>query len=64
MVLIIFYPTQPKGRKKFIDKKNAVTFHLVHRSQHDPLTADEKAPQHVLVAQASTKKKVHSLLIA
>lgn len=35
--------------KKFIDKKNAVTFHLVHRSQQDPLITDETAPQHVLV---------------
>lgn len=40
---------QPKGKKKFIDKKTAVTFHLVHRSQHDPLVTDETAPQHVLV---------------
>lgn len=41
---------QPKGKtKKFIDKKNSVTFHLVHRSQKDPLAADETAPQHVLV---------------
>ncbi|XP_066593946.1 protein LTV1 homolog [Prorops nasuta] len=40
----------PKGKsKKFIDKKNSVTFHLVHRSQKDPLIADEKAPQRVLV---------------
>lgn len=40
----------PKGKtKKFIDKKNSVTFHLVHRSQKDPLIADETAPQRVLV---------------
>ncbi|XP_063989879.1 protein LTV1 homolog [Diachasmimorpha longicaudata] len=40
----------PKGKaKKFIDKKNSVTFHLVHRSQQDPLAADETAPQRVLV---------------
>lgn len=38
-----------KGKKAFIDKKNAVTFHLVHRSQHDPLVADETAPQRVLL---------------
>nr|CAG4634884.1 EOG090X08PQ [Alona affinis] len=38
----------PKS-KKFIDKKNAVTFNLVHRSQKDPLAADETAPQRVLV---------------
>ncbi|XP_046386670.1 protein LTV1 homolog [Ischnura elegans] len=36
-------------KKKFIDKKNAITFHLVHRSQKDPLTADERAPKRVLV---------------
>ncbi|CAD7088232.1 unnamed protein product [Hermetia illucens] len=41
-----------KSKKKFIDKKNAVTFHLVHRSQHDPLITDENAPQHVLVEAA------------
>ncbi|CAO1439608.1 unnamed protein product [Diamesa serratosioi] len=34
---------------KFIDKKKAVTFRLVNRSQHDPLIVDENAPQHVLV---------------
>ncbi|KAK4884856.1 hypothetical protein RN001_001127 [Aquatica leii] len=39
----------PKNKRKFIDRKNAVTFHLVHRSQQDPLVADESAPQHVLV---------------
>uniref|UniRef100_A0A182VTB9 Protein LTV1 homolog n=1 Tax=Anopheles minimus TaxID=112268 RepID=A0A182VTB9_9DIPT len=37
------------GKKKFIDKKTAVTFRLVNRSQHDPLYVDETAPQHVLV---------------
>ncbi|XP_043525037.1 protein LTV1 homolog isoform X2 [Frieseomelitta varia] len=46
--------------KKFIDRKNSVTFHLVHRSQKDPLIADERAPERVLVpvehAQASKKK--------
>lgn len=39
---------QPKA-KKFIDRKKAVTFNLVHRSQKDPLAADETAPQRVLV---------------
>uniref|UniRef100_A0A3Q0S6R6 Protein LTV1 homolog n=1 Tax=Amphilophus citrinellus TaxID=61819 RepID=A0A3Q0S6R6_AMPCI len=38
-----------RKKKAFIDKKKAVTFHLVHRSQKDPLAADEKAPQHVLL---------------
>ncbi|XP_032778401.2 protein LTV1 homolog [Daphnia magna] len=47
-LLNIDYFLQPKT-KKFIDKKNAVTFNLVHRSQKDPLAADEKAPQRVLV---------------
>ncbi|NXU48782.1 LTV1 protein, partial [Turnix velox] len=36
-------------KKPFIDKKNAVTFHLVHRSQRDPLAADDTAPQRVLL---------------
>jgi len=52
----------PKGKtKKFIEKKNSVTFHLVHRSQKDPLVADETAPQRVLVpavdAQAAKIEK-------
>ncbi|XP_076296798.1 LTV1 ribosome biogenesis factor isoform X2 [Lasioglossum baleicum] len=41
--------------KKFIDKKNSVSFHLVHRSQKDPLIADENAPQRVLVPAGSTQ---------
>ncbi|KAG8577521.1 hypothetical protein GDO81_010209, partial [Engystomops pustulosus] len=41
---------QPHRKKKpFIEKKKAVTFHLVHRSQRDPLAADETAPQRVLL---------------
>lgn len=35
--------------KPFIDKHSAVKFHLVHRSQHDPLLTDETAPQRVLL---------------
>ncbi|XP_071448965.1 protein LTV1 homolog [Hetaerina americana] len=51
-------------KKKFIDKKNAITFHLVHRSQKDPLTADERAPKHVLVpleckTKEAEKKSTH-----
>lgn len=42
---------QPKNKKKFIDKKKAITFHVVHRSQQDPLIADENAPKHVLIPQ-------------
>lgn len=46
-----------QGRKKrpFIDKKNSVTFRLVNRSQQDPLAADEKAPQHVLLPISKNK---------
>uniref|UniRef100_A0A3B3BM08 Protein LTV1 homolog n=1 Tax=Oryzias melastigma TaxID=30732 RepID=A0A3B3BM08_ORYME len=45
--------------KAFIEKKKAVTFHLVHRSQRDPLAADENAPQHVLLpaAKVDTEKR-------
>lgn len=39
----------PGRKKKFIDKKNAITFHLVHRSQKDPLISSDDASQHVLV---------------
>ncbi|CAG9863624.1 unnamed protein product [Phyllotreta striolata] len=35
--------------KHKINKKDAVTFQVVHRSQQDPLIADEDAPQRVLV---------------
>ncbi|XP_075059198.1 protein LTV1 homolog [Mixophyes fleayi] len=38
-----------RKKKPFIEKKKAVTFHLVHRSQRDPLVADETAPQRVLL---------------
>ncbi|XP_053238058.1 protein LTV1 homolog [Podarcis raffonei] len=49
----------PHRRKKpFIEKKNAVTFHLVHRSQRDPLAADDTAPQRVLLpAQKGVDEK-------
>ncbi|XP_062980654.1 protein LTV1 homolog [Elgaria multicarinata webbii] len=49
----------PHRRKKpFIEKKKAVTFHLVHRSQKDPLTADDTAPQRVLLpAQKGDEEK-------
>lgn len=40
---------KPKNKKAaFIDKKNSISFHLVHRSQKDPLAADDEAPQRVL----------------
>nr|XP_046231395.1 protein LTV1 homolog [Scatophagus argus] len=44
-----------RKKKAFIEKKKAVTFHLVHRSQRDPLAADEKAPQHVLLPAAKVE---------
>ncbi|KAM9313731.1 protein LTV1 homolog [Pholidichthys leucotaenia] len=48
-----------RKKKAFIDKKKAVTFHLVHRSQRDPLAADETAPQRVLLpaTKAETEKR-------
>uniref|UniRef100_UPI00358F1C26 protein LTV1 homolog n=1 Tax=Myxine glutinosa TaxID=7769 RepID=UPI00358F1C26 len=46
-----------KQKKAFIDKKHAVKFHLVHRSQRDPLQADETAPQRVLVQAAKKGDK-------
>ncbi|KAK3612684.1 hypothetical protein CHS0354_042210 [Potamilus streckersoni] len=48
-----------KKKKKFIDKKNAVTFHLVHRSQRDPLQASDEASQHVLlpVSQSDLERR-------
>lgn len=44
-----------RKKKTFINKKNAVSFHLVHRSQKDPLAADETAPQHVLLPAAKVE---------
>ncbi|XP_073527465.1 protein LTV1 homolog [Phyllobates terribilis] len=48
-----------RKKKPFIEKKKAVTFHLVHRSQRDPLAADETAPQRVLLPadQVETEKR-------
>lgn len=37
-----------KNKKPFIDRNNAAHFHLVHRSQRDPKTADPNASQRVL----------------
>ena len=49
-----------KAKKSFIDRKKAVTFHLVHRSQHDPLVTDETAPQRVLVEATNKSKQVNT----
>lgn len=43
-----------KKKHSFIDKKNAQKFSLVHRSQRDPLVADDEASQHVLVSHDGT----------
>ncbi|VDM44045.1 unnamed protein product [Toxocara canis] len=46
----------PKNKKKWIDNKNAETFRLVHRSQKDPLIADDTVGERVL--QPIEKKNV------
>lgn len=52
---------QPRKKKPFINKKNSVTFHVVHRSQRDPLAADDSANQHVLLeAPKPSNDKVYS----
>jgi len=38
-----------KKKKQFIDKKSAHKFTLVHRSQRDPLQADDEVGEHVLL---------------
>ncbi|XP_014664426.1 PREDICTED: protein LTV1 homolog [Priapulus caudatus] len=48
----------PRKSKPFIDKKKAVTFTLVHRSQKDPLQADDTAGQHVLLQGAPREANV------
>uniref|UniRef100_A0A1A9W3Q3 Protein LTV1 homolog n=1 Tax=Glossina brevipalpis TaxID=37001 RepID=A0A1A9W3Q3_9MUSC len=49
-----------KTKKPFIDRKRAVTFHLVHRSQHDPLITDETAPQRVLLEANVRQPQKHN----
>uniref|UniRef100_A0A1B0BEP5 Protein LTV1 homolog n=1 Tax=Glossina palpalis gambiensis TaxID=67801 RepID=A0A1B0BEP5_9MUSC len=53
-----------KSKKSFIDRKNAVTFHLVHRSQHDPLITDETAPQRVLLEASARQSQKGSTTVA
>jgi len=49
---------KPKSKKTaFIDKKNSVTFQLVHRSQKDALAADEDAPQRLLMPVARSSEE-------
>lgn len=45
-----------RKKKKFINKKESITFTLVHRSQKDPLLVSEGASKHVLV-EARPKDK-------
>lgn len=47
-------------KKKFIDKKTALNYEMVHRDQRDPLTADENAAQNLLkpIDLEQKKKKV------
>uniref|UniRef100_A0A0M3JSX4 Protein LTV1 homolog n=1 Tax=Anisakis simplex TaxID=6269 RepID=A0A0M3JSX4_ANISI len=47
---------KPKTKRKWIDNKNAETFRLVHRSQKDPLIADDTVGERVL--QPIQKKNV------
>jgi len=48
----------PRKKKPFIDKNKSIKFTLVHRSQQDPLIADESAPQMVLAPVQKEKIKV------
>lgn len=47
-LLIVIFSKGKKKKKPFIDKKNAHSYKLVHRSQRDPLVVDEEAPQFLL----------------
>uniref|UniRef100_A0A6P7G8C5 Protein LTV1 homolog n=1 Tax=Diabrotica virgifera virgifera TaxID=50390 RepID=A0A6P7G8C5_DIAVI len=47
--------------KHKIDKQKAVTFQLVHRSQQDPLIADEDAPQRVLLPIKGKQRNTEDL---
>lgn len=44
-----------RKKRQFIDKKKAITFRLVSRSQQDPLIVDETAPQNVLIPISKSK---------
>ncbi|KAK5166266.1 Protein ltv1 [Saxophila tyrrhenica] len=44
-------------RRKFIDKKNATTFALVHRAGDDPLYHDQDAPSMVFAEKPTTQPK-------
>ncbi|KAL6702705.1 Protein ltv1 [Coniothyrium glycines] len=44
-------------RRKFIDKKSATNFRLVHRAQNDPRIHDEDAPQMVFAETAAPNQR-------
>jgi len=44
-------------RRKFIDKKTATTFSLVHRAQNDPLIHDENAPSMVFAERQAPRRQ-------
>lgn len=44
-------------RRKFIDKKTATTFQLVHRAQNDPLIHDENAPSMIFAERPSKSSR-------
>jgi protein LTV1 len=48
-------------RRKFLNKKNSITFQLVHRSQHDPLIVDDTVGERVLVPLGVDQRKVEQL---
>lgn len=50
-----------QGKKKFIDKKTAQHFHVVHRSQRDPKANDPDASKYVLL---SSKVCANCLLLS
>lgn len=54
------------GKKPFIDKKSAKHFHVVHRSQKDPLINDSEASDRVLqeVLPANQLKVIKNVKIA
>lgn len=43
-------------RRKFIDKKAATTFTLVHRAQNDPLIHDDNAPSMVFAEKPTSRR--------
>jgi len=55
---------KPKHKKTpFIDKKNSVSFQLIHRSQQDPLAADNDANQMVLqpITKVKEEERAHGV---